>query len=176
MVFERFAALGNARAVLRHFVDNGLGFPRLVQAGPDKGQVVWVRPTYGMIQRMLNNPAYAGAFVYGRCRQDTRAGDPPTTTERRLPPEEWGVVVQQVYPAYTSYETFLRNHGQLRANLYNFASKGAARPGRERRCCKDWCIAGDADVKWGSVMAINSRATSVDTPSSITLMPCANRF
>jgi DNA invertase Pin-like site-specific DNA recombinase len=131
MVFERFAALGNARAVLRHFVDNGLGFPRLVQAGPDKGQVVWVRPTYGMIQRMLNNPAYAGAFVYGRCRQDTRAGDPPTTTERRLPPEEWGVVVQQVYPAYTSYETFLRNHGQLRANLYNFASKGrgAAREG-----------------------------------------------
>jgi hypothetical protein len=30
-----------------------------------------------MIQRMLNNPAYAGAFVYGRCHQDIRAGDPP---------------------------------------------------------------------------------------------------
>src|SRR4051812_1435182 len=34
-VFERFAALGTARAVLRHFVDAGLTFPRLVQAGPD---------------------------------------------------------------------------------------------------------------------------------------------
>ena len=47
MVFERFAALGNARAVQRHFVDNGLKFPRIVQAGPEMGQAVWARPAYG---------------------------------------------------------------------------------------------------------------------------------
>ena len=41
MVFERFAALGNARAVLRHFADGGLGFPRIVQAGPEMGRSVW---------------------------------------------------------------------------------------------------------------------------------------
>src|SRR3954454_5015304 len=40
-VFERFAALGNARAVLRHFVDNGLLVPRMVQAGPDMGRIAW---------------------------------------------------------------------------------------------------------------------------------------
>ena len=88
-VFERFSALGNARAVLRHFAGNGLAFPRLAQAGPEAGRIAWVRPRYGMVHRMLANPAYAGAFVYGRCRQEVSAGDPPTVTERRLPPEEW---------------------------------------------------------------------------------------
>ncbi len=131
MVFERFAALGNARAVLRHFADNGLGFPRIVQAGPEMGQCVWARPAYGMVNRMLNNPAYARAFVYGRCRQETTAGDPPTLAERRLPPEEWAIVVQDVYPAYITYDTFLANRVKLKANLYNFAAKGrgAARAG-----------------------------------------------
>ena len=67
-VFERFSALGNARAVLRHLAGSNLAFPRLVQAGPEMGRIAWVRPTYGMIHRMLVNPTYAGAFVYGRCR------------------------------------------------------------------------------------------------------------
>jgi len=131
MVFERFAALGNARGVLRHFVDNDLRLPRIVQAGPEKGQAVWARPAYGMIHRMLNNPAYGGAFVYGRVRQDVMAGDPPTTTERRLPPEEWAIVVQNVYPAFISYDSFLANRHKLKANRYNFEAKGrgAARTG-----------------------------------------------
>ena len=124
MVFERFSALANARAVLRHFADSRLKLPRVIQAGPDKDQAVWVRPAYGMIHRMLNNPAYAGAFVYGRCRQEVAAGNPPTMTERRLPPEEWAIVVQGVYPAYIDYDTFLANRRKLAANRHNFAAKG----------------------------------------------------
>jgi len=131
MVFERFAALGNARAVLRHFADSGLGFPRIVQAGPEMGQSVWVRPAYGMVNRMLNSPVYAGAFVYGRSHQEVTAGNPPTLTERRLAPEEWAIVVQDVYPAYIAYDTFLANRVKLKANRYNFEAKGrgAARTG-----------------------------------------------
>jgi DNA invertase Pin-like site-specific DNA recombinase len=130
-VFERFSALGNARGVLRHFIDNGLRLPRIVQAGPEKGQAVWVRPAYSMIHRMLSNPAYAGAFVYGRVRRDVAAGDPPTAVERRLPIEEWAIVVQGVYPAFISYDRFLANRQKLKANRYNFAAKGrgAARAG-----------------------------------------------
>src|ERR1700712_913239 len=88
---------------------NSLRLPRIVQSGSEKKPIVWARPAYGMIHRMLNNPAYAGAFVYGRVHQDVIAGDPPTTTERRLPPEEWAIVVQDVYPAFISYGTFLAN-------------------------------------------------------------------
>jgi IS66 C-terminal element/Recombinase len=117
--------------VLRHFVDNGLLVPRLVQAGPDMGRIVWERPVYRMFHRMLVNPAYAGTFVYGRCRREITAGDPPVATTRRLPLEEWSIVVRGVYPAYISHETFLANRGKLKANRYNFDAKGrgAAREG-----------------------------------------------
>nr|WP_294169588.1 recombinase family protein [uncultured Sphingomonas sp.] len=130
-VFERFAALGNARAVLRHFVENGLMVPRLVQARPEMGRIVWERPVYRMFHRMLANPAYAGTFVYGRCRGEITAADPPVATTRRLPPEEWSTVIEGVYPGYISHGTFLANRQKLRANRYNFAAKGrgAAREG-----------------------------------------------
>jgi DNA invertase Pin-like site-specific DNA recombinase len=59
-VFERFGVLRNARAVQRHFLTNGLKLPRLIQSGPEAGQIVWVRPSYQMLHRMLVNPAYAG--------------------------------------------------------------------------------------------------------------------
>src|SRR3954463_10170205 len=41
-VFERFAALGNARAVLRHFAEHALKMPRLLQQGAEAGRIVWV--------------------------------------------------------------------------------------------------------------------------------------
>jgi DNA invertase Pin-like site-specific DNA recombinase len=101
-VFERFAALRNARAVLRHFLDHGLAFPRLAGSGPEMGRILWERPVYRMIHRVLTNPAYAGTFVYGRCREAVAAGNPPATVTRRLPPEEWAIVVLGIYPGYIS--------------------------------------------------------------------------
>lgn len=131
IVFERFAALGNARAVQRHFIDHGLLLPRLAQSGPEMGKIVWEQPTYRMFHRILANPAYAGTFAYGQCRRMVAVGDPPAMIKRRLPPEEWSIVVRGVYPAYISHDTFLANRDKLKANRYNFDAKGrgAAREG-----------------------------------------------
>jgi DNA invertase Pin-like site-specific DNA recombinase len=130
-VFERFAVLRNARAVQRHFLRNGLALPRLIQHGPQAGQTVWMRPAYQMIQKMLTNPAYAGVFVYGRVKREVEPGEPPSSIERRLPPAAWDIVVQDVYPAYLSFEAYLANRRQLRDNLASFErkSRGAARNG-----------------------------------------------
>ena len=130
-MFERFAVLRNARAVLRHFLRNGLALPRLIQHGPQAGQTVWMRPAYQMIQKMLTNPAYAGVFVYGRVKREVEPGEPPSSIERRLPPAAWDIVVQDVYPAYLSFEAYLANRRQLRDNLASFErkSRGAARNG-----------------------------------------------
>ena len=59
---------------------NGLKLPRLIQSGPETGQIVWVRPSYQMLHRMLVNPAYAGTFVYGRTKREVTPGDPPATS------------------------------------------------------------------------------------------------
>jgi hypothetical protein len=59
-VFERFALLRNGRAVQRDFAEHGLKMPRLIQHGAEAGRIVWVRPTYQMIQQVLTSPVYAG--------------------------------------------------------------------------------------------------------------------
>src|SRR3982751_5544783 len=88
-VFERFGVLRNARAVQRHFLTNGLKLPRLIQSGPEAGQIVWVRPSYQMLHRMLVNPAYASTFVFGRTKREVMPGDPPAVVDRRLGPGGW---------------------------------------------------------------------------------------
>lgn len=131
-LFEQFALLKNARAVQRYFYQHQLKMPRLVQSGADNGRLLWVKPTYQMIQQVLTSPVYAGVFVYGRRRREIQPGEPPVTKERHRALEEWDIVVPNTYPAYISYEQYLANRRLLRDNLYNFEKKGrgAAREGR----------------------------------------------
>lgn len=129
-LFAQFAQLKNARAVQRHFLEHGLLMPRYVQAGLDYGRIVWVRPTYQMIQQVLTSPVYAGIFVYGRRIQQVQPGDPPTTLLHRLPQDKWAIVVPGVYPAYLSEEEYYANRETLRRNLYNFVQR---RPGAPRQ-------------------------------------------
>jgi DNA invertase Pin-like site-specific DNA recombinase len=127
-ILERFAVLRNARAVQREFNAQRLQMPRLIQSGAEMGKLVWVKPTYQMIQQVLTSPVYAGMFVYGRRKLEMAPGDPPIMTERRRPVEEWDITVPDVYPAYLSYDQYLRNRQQLRDNMYNFAKKGRGAP------------------------------------------------
>lgn len=132
LLFERFALLRNARAVQRYFLEHGLAMPRLIQQGAEAGRVVWVRPTYQMIQQVLTSPVDAGVFVYGRRQRQVAPGEPPIVADRRRPVEEWDIVVPGIYPAYLSYDQYLLNRRLLHDNLYNFAAKsrGAPREGR----------------------------------------------
>jgi DNA invertase Pin-like site-specific DNA recombinase len=66
LIFEQFERLGTARAVMRYFRNGELELPRRVQTGPDKGEIEWVRPSYGIVHRTLTHPAYAGAYTYGK--------------------------------------------------------------------------------------------------------------
>lgn len=127
-LFERFATLRNARAVQRHFLDHGLKLPRLVQSGPEAGHIHWVRPSYQIVHRILVNPAYAGAFVYGRCRREVRPGDPPAIVDHRRAPADWDIVVPDVYPGYIGFDAYLANRRHLQDNLYNFDRKGRGAP------------------------------------------------
>lgn len=128
-LFTQFAILRSARAVQRYFQMHHLLMPRLAHTGPDAGALVWVAPTYQMIHHVLINPAYAGVFVYGRRVQQAQPGDPPRLRTHRRAPEEWEIVVPDVYPAYISDAQLAANRAVLRANQYNFAKK---RPGAPR--------------------------------------------
>jgi DNA invertase Pin-like site-specific DNA recombinase len=141
-VFERFALLRNGRAVQRDFAEHGLKMPRLIQHGAEAGRIVWVRPTYQMIQQVLTSPVYAGVFVYGRRKQEVSPGDPPLVAERRRPMEEWDIVVPDTYPAYIGYDQYLVNRRHLRDNLYNFAAKGRGAPREGRALLQGLMVCG----------------------------------
>ncbi len=130
-LFDQFALRKTARAVQRYFLEHHLPMPRYVQTGPDAGRLVWVRPTYQMIQQVLTNPVYAGIFVYGRRVQQVQPGAPPRIALHRRLIEEWEIVVPNIYPAYISESQYYANRDTLRANLYNFAKRqpGAPRDG-----------------------------------------------
>jgi len=132
ILFEQFAQLRSARAVQRYFHTHQLQMPRFIQQRPDYGRLVWVTPTYQMIQQVLTSPVYAGVFVYGRRKTLVIPGDPPTTQAHRLPIEEWDIVIPDVYPAYISYDQYLAHRKLLRENRYNFEKKGSGAP-REGR-------------------------------------------
>lgn len=128
LVFDLFAQLGSARAVLLELARQQLALPRRVQSGPDQGEIVWGRPRYGAVYQILKHPAYAGAYAYGKHTR-VRLPDGQVVTQRRAV-EQWEVLRQDAFPAYISWECYMQNQAQLRENAqganWNF---GAPRAG-----------------------------------------------
>ena len=132
LVFARFAELGSCQKVLRRFRDEGLRLPRRQTSGPEAGVLLWKPPSAHVLYEILHNPAYAGAFVYGRHRRhpDSRPGQHAPRVA--CPSEEWAVIRRDAYPAYLSWEDFVANQARLRdnGNRYRERTRGAARNGR----------------------------------------------
>jgi Recombinase len=97
LVFATFLRVRSAAKVLRSLNESGLALPRRGRLGG----VVWRPPTIGAVLRALKNPAYAGAFVYGRTRS-IRDVVATASRPKRLPREQWRIVVRDKYPAYVS--------------------------------------------------------------------------
>ena len=129
VIFEQFDRSGTANAVLRYFRDQDLQMPRLITTGEDLGQIVWRRTSYAAIHLVLTNPAYAGAFAFGRRKQAVEHVPGEATARNRLPIDEWQVLVQNVYPAYITWECYLANRARLLQNQGQFAN----RPGVPRQ-------------------------------------------
>jgi DNA invertase Pin-like site-specific DNA recombinase len=131
LVFARFATLGSGQKVLRSLRDDGLLLPRRQHAGLHAGQVLWRKPTQAALSEILHNPAYAGAFVYGR-RGPHPQRRPGQMRQVRRPMEDWSTIHPDVYPAYISWEQFLANRTRLADNASTFAqrARGAPRQGQ----------------------------------------------
>jgi DNA invertase Pin-like site-specific DNA recombinase len=119
LVFEQFDTRGTVHGVLRYFVDHNVRVPVRAASGANKGELEWHRPNRVTLTNMLHNPAYAGAYVYGRYPTDPRrkqSGRPGTgRTVAKM--AEWQVCLQDRLPAYIPWEQYERNIAQLAANL-----------------------------------------------------------
>lgn len=136
LVFAKFEELGSARRVFCYLRDEGIRLPRCHVAGSRAGELLWKLPAPGTVYSILTNPAYAGAFAYGRSQVDParRASGQSKTGRVSKPMEEWIHLQQDVYPAYISWEQYMVNQEKLHQNATQFresmkGAQGAVREG-----------------------------------------------
>lgn len=125
LTFAKFDELGSANKVIRYLRQNGILFPRRQNAGPQANQLLWKEASESAVTEMLNNPAYAGAFAYGRRQRDAtlRKEGRPATGNRRKPMAAWLHLQQDAYPAYISWEQYLANQERIRQNGLHFVEQ-----------------------------------------------------
>ena len=79
-LFTTFEATGSASACVKAFNTAGLTFPWRHRAGPRKGELDWKPLQHHVVLRVLHNPRYAGAFTFGRRRDQILPGGKTVTT------------------------------------------------------------------------------------------------
>jgi DNA invertase Pin-like site-specific DNA recombinase len=129
MLFDTFQRTGSAMATVREFRTSGVFFPRRIYSGPAKGDVIWGKLEHSHVLRILHNPRYAGAFVYGRSR--TRKSLDGQSKVQPLPREEWHTFLPQSHPAYISWEDHERNLKRLHENAQAIGFDRRKSPPRE---------------------------------------------
>jgi DNA invertase Pin-like site-specific DNA recombinase len=114
-VFRRFDELGSARQVLLSMRGDGLRLPRRPAR---TGRITWAAPTYPAVHDFLTNPAYAGAFVFGRTKTEKRVGPDGRVVERtrQVPRGEWEVCIPDHHPGFVGWERYEQVQQQLRSN------------------------------------------------------------
>jgi DNA invertase Pin-like site-specific DNA recombinase len=89
LVFRKFEELGTLNAVLRYLVTHDIRLGVRI-----RGELEWHRPNRMILQNLLKNPVYAGAYAYGRRQVDPRKKRPgrPSTGRVVMDPQDWVVL------------------------------------------------------------------------------------
>lgn len=120
-VFDTYRQTHSACAVVRRFDSEGITFPRRLQRGIGKGDVLWGSIDHRRVVEILHNPRYAGAFVYGRRRVAHDANLKPHLLQ--VPRDQWQTLICDAHPGYIDWDEFERNQVTLTQNA---SSRGVA--------------------------------------------------
>jgi DNA invertase Pin-like site-specific DNA recombinase len=120
-VFDQFAVCGSVRATWLWLRDNQLRWP-LQRDGYRRDrlpEITWVEPTYHAVHTTLTHPAYAGAYVFGRTRRQryVAADGHLRARERRLPQDEWEVLITNHHPGFIEWDTYQTNQDRIGGNI-----------------------------------------------------------
>ena len=135
LVFRLFRETGSAYAVVQRFVKAGLRFPKRSYGGVWDGKLVWGRLTHERVLGILRNPAYAGAYVFGRYQyRRIPAPDGQIHTKvAEVPREEWRVHLPDHHEGYIDWDEYLANQERLARNRTCTEATVLSGPAREGR-------------------------------------------
>jgi hypothetical protein len=105
-LFESFRRYGVARSVLRDLRQQGLDLPVRVVAKEGYGSLNWKTPTLSAVVRILHNPGYAGAYVFGRwdCSGHQRSPKTGKVLPHLVSVTKWPVKIDNHHPAYIGWD------------------------------------------------------------------------
>lgn len=180
--FARVRGSSSLRQVLLWHHQEKIPFP--VSCMRDGCELLeWRLPNYQQMLRMVKNPAYAGAFAWGRSgvRSVVVDGRSRKTSGHRLNEDQWQVLLQDHHAGYISWQDYQSNLEKLVANRTKShqSSTGAARNGsallaglfrcgrcghklhvayrgREGRGPRYWCMTGNREQGAPSCLAFGA--------------------
>jgi predicted DNA-binding transcriptional regulator AlpA len=126
-IFTRFAELVSACSVWLTLCSESPKFPWQHHYG---APIRWIDPSYHAIHKVLRNPVYAGAYVYGKTRHELildGTGQRKKRT-RKLAPEQWlardacliaqnkQVLIRDHHQGYIDWDTYESNRARMASN------------------------------------------------------------
>ena len=134
LVFTKFRETWSIRQTFKWFHDNEVALP-VTKAGDGRVQLVFQVPRHTFIARVLHNPIYAGAYVWGRRKSEVRWEDGRLTKYqgRASTPEEARVFLPDHHEGYIDWVTFKENERMIQRNDFRGPSDetaGAVRSGK----------------------------------------------
>ena len=139
LIFRKFFEIGSVRQTLMWFLEEEIQIP----SRSPKGELRWVTPRFAGIHRVLENPAYAGVYAFGKTEHGQRYENGVSKkVSRRRKRSEWLTYIPNHYEAYISLEEYEQIRRLMEENCRGFEKSGAVRRGtallsglfRCRRC------------------------------------------
>ena len=118
LVFDSFRRMGSAMAVVKWMHRENIELPARPRSGPANGELRWALPRVPQVTRIVRNPRYAGAYVYGQTHVERRADG--TGRCRVVPMEDWHVCIPDAHVGFIDWDEYLRNRATLRGNAAAF--------------------------------------------------------
>ena len=121
--FDTFSRVGSACQTVKVFRKQGVSFPSRFRMG----QRIVFRPlTTWSAMRVLTNPRYAGAYVYGRRRYRRAADGKKEVRKREF--GDWLACIPNAHPGYISWERYEQNLKLLADNGRPYALARSSPP------------------------------------------------
>lgn len=129
LVFDQFDQSASVYELVRRLWRRDVKLPAPARAD-DSTTVSWVDPSYDRVLDMLENPKYAGMYVYPlrRVVVEPQADGTIRKFVRKVARGGWDVELRDHHPAYLSLERYEKNQEKIAMNANRFAPDARGAP------------------------------------------------